>query len=97
MGRTGSEEAAQHDSDRKGIDPVIANEVARGAERDVASGDHPDEREDRVPREAQRSDVKVRIEWEVDQTAKLREWARLREVSRMIIGTAAAATRMAMT
>ena len=42
-----------------------------------------------MPGEAERPDVKVRIEGDVDKTAKLRECARPRDVRRTIMGTAA--------
>src|SRR5258705_8299140 len=91
-----AEETAEHDGDREGIDAVIADEVTRRAKGHEAADDHPDEREDRVPGEAERSDVKVRIEGEVDQTAKVRVCVRVRVARRNRTVTAAANTRSAI-
>src|SRR5437660_1319194 len=63
------DEAADDDGDRERVDPVILHEVAGAAERDEASDDHPHQREDRVPRDARRTEVEVWVEREVDQAA----------------------------
>src|SRR5439155_14410828 len=91
-----AQETADDHGDRERVDPVVADEVARGAERHEAADDHPDQREDRVPGEADGSDVKVRIEWEVDQTAEIDVRARVSIARRNSTVTAAAKTRSAM-
>src|SRR5467141_1453015 len=91
-----ADEPADDDCDRERIDPIVSDQVPRGAERHDAPRDHPDEREDRVPGEAERSDVKVRIEGKVDQTAKVRVCALQRVVRRNSTVTEAANTRSPM-
>ena len=93
---SGPHQSTDDHGDREGIDPIVVHEVARRAEGDEAPDDHSDEREDRVPGEAERSDVEVRIEGEVDQTAKVRACACGRVSKRKSMVTAAANTRTAM-
>src|SRR5438874_5844396 len=91
-----TEEAADDHGDGERIYPIVMDEIASRAKRDEAPDDHSHEREDRMPGEAERSDVEVRIEWKVDQTAKVRACARGRVRRRKSIVTAAASTRTAI-
>src|SRR5207244_12260206 len=96
VGGSGPHQSTDDHGDREGIDPIVMHQVARRAKGDEAPDDHSDEREDRVPGEAERSDVEVRIEGEVDQTAKVRACACGRVSKRKSMVTAAANTRTAM-
>src|SRR5436309_10456580 len=48
-----ADESTDDDRDREGIDPLVAHQVARAADRHERSSEHSDEGEDRVPGDAE--------------------------------------------
>ena len=53
MGDARADEATDHDGYRERIDPLVTHEVTRAADRHEGAEDHADEREERVPRDAE--------------------------------------------
>src|SRR5207245_11284551 len=90
-----AEESADHHGDREGIHALVPDQVPRAADRDETARDPAEEREERVPGDAERSDEEVGVEGEVDQatTVSVRRTAVER---RTIIGSAADSTSTAM-
>ena len=62
-----ADQTADDHRDREGIDPLVANQVPRAADRDEAANEHADEREERVPGDPERPDHQIRVEGELDQ------------------------------
>src|SRR6266571_4215005 len=97
MGDARADESTDDDRDREGIDPLVAHQVPRAADRHERSGEHSDEGEYRVPGDAERPDQQIRVERQLDQVVAISGARRPNTVSRMIIGIAPARTNRAMT